>query len=166
MTPEQRLAAAVIMAACQDLFTKTIPGAYDETATELLRLEAMLFLCSSKGEWARSRETYCDLCDLNPDLLRESIFAILDGRDPKQKGEQVSLRFTGVAEARALWMKESARRKSHLDVLRERVKARRERRLAVQLAEQDRVLKEKRNPSKTAVVNCLADYFDDLDLAS
>lgn len=63
---------AVIMRAVTDVFS---PGT-DDTS----RSEALAFLTARKGAWAESREHLCWLVDLDPDVLRERIWDILEGR--------------------------------------------------------------------------------------
>ena len=67
------------------------------------RHEAMVFLTASSGMWYAQRKHYGEVAGIDPDTLRLSIIAILEGhRDPSlpnDKGNNAD----GLAEARALW---------------------------------------------------------------
>ena len=66
------LVNAIILKAVADLFS----SASDETS----RSEAFTFLTARTGPWATHREHLCWLVDLDPDVLRERILDILEGR--------------------------------------------------------------------------------------
>jgi len=66
------LVNAIILKAVADLFS----SASDKTS----RAEAYTFLTARSGPWADWREHYCWLVDLDPDVLRERILDILEGR--------------------------------------------------------------------------------------
>ena len=66
------LVNAIILKAVSDLFS----SASDET----IQSEAYTFLTARTGPWAAQREHLCWLVDLDPDVLRERILDILEGR--------------------------------------------------------------------------------------
>lgn len=66
------LVNAIILKAVSDLFS----SASDETS----RSEARTFLTARSGPWAANLEHLCWLVDLDPDVLRERILDILEGR--------------------------------------------------------------------------------------
>lgn len=66
------LVNAIILKAVADLFS----SASDETS----RSEAYTFLTARNGPWAAHREHLCWLVDLDPDVLRERVMDILEGR--------------------------------------------------------------------------------------
>lgn len=66
------LVNAIILKAVADLFS----SASDETS----RSEAFSFLTARTGPWAAHREHLCWLVDLDPDVLRERMMDILEGR--------------------------------------------------------------------------------------
>lgn len=101
MTPETRLIHAVIQQAVLDLFAISPAGASERGVAE--RREALAFLTASQGAWARQRDEFCTIIDLDPDLVRAEIVAILEGAEPRIKIGR------GLDRARALWAEQNTR---------------------------------------------------------
>ncbi|TDL78114.1 hypothetical protein E2L08_12505 [Palleronia sediminis] len=106
MTPEKRLLQAIIGQAVTDLFIGK-PHASTDEESSLARREALYFLTDATGGWARRRAELCLLIDYDPDQVRRSIIAILDGTTlpPASIGK-------GIGLARDLWAEQIAREKA------------------------------------------------------
>lgn len=104
VTPEQHLFHACMKQVIVDLFAGT-PSSSSAREGDLIRREALLFLTSSTGPWAASRAEICLVIDRDPDEVRETIVAILDGGEMPYLGD---VRATGVEKARALWAEQKA----------------------------------------------------------
>lgn len=95
---------AVLARAVTDLLAETAVALTDKD-----RFEAMRFLTDAEGPWARSREDICTILDRDPDEVRASIIAILEGGvAPSVRGaggaRRRELKPDSVARARALWL--------------------------------------------------------------
>lgn len=70
------LGAAVIVRAIQD-FRNPLAGATTKTSNALrnIKEDARHFLTDASGPWARARREWCEMADVDPDLLRGLILA-------------------------------------------------------------------------------------------
>lgn len=105
MEPETHLIHAIVQQAVLDLFAITPAGASERGIAE--RQEALAFLTATQGAWAQRRAELCAIIDLDPDLVRAEIVAILEGAEPRIKVGR------GIDRARALWAEQNTR-PSHL----------------------------------------------------
>jgi hypothetical protein len=91
----EQLPAAVILSAIDDLgllpavgptrgIRSAIPLTWhqvkDERDCAINRREALLFLTAASGPWAEAREAWASFANLDPDLLRERVLAMLARR--------------------------------------------------------------------------------------
>ncbi len=102
---ETQLYHACAKQAVVDLFAGT-PSSSGVREGDLIRREALLFLTSPSGPWADMRAEICLVIDRDPNELRETIVAILEGGDMPYLGD---VRAMGVDKARALWAEQKAR---------------------------------------------------------
>lgn len=133
MTPSEALASAVLRQAVQDLFVKaaaTASGASDANPTFDGKLEAVRFLTDQSGAFAESRAFWCLAAGKNPDRLRQTIIALLEGDDclvdfyPGSKFDRVvaitetrdlyQTRKRDTESAKAAWLAAAQRRKVNL----------------------------------------------------
>lgn len=75
----QLLAHAVIRQAVLDLFSGTLSGASNEDEAFERHLAMRFLTASGADEWARAREHWCIMADVDPDMLRDQIVRVLDG---------------------------------------------------------------------------------------
>ena len=68
MNNEAALAAALLYLALEDAVTDTVT----RETTHRVRDTAYTFCTARTGEWARSREAWCLLADVDPDAFREA----------------------------------------------------------------------------------------------
>jgi len=112
------LAHSVIRQTILDVFSKTLSGAHDNEA-ELERRYALRFLTDATGEWADSRNMWCQMADIDADDLRDRLIDILDGkRDIEQPEDDKTFRLSGHDIARQVWS--SFKRERALDARCER----------------------------------------------
>ncbi|MCU0827075.1 MAG: hypothetical protein MUE52_06645 [Tabrizicola sp.] len=145
MTPTEALASAVLRQAVQDLFVKaaaTASGASDANPTSDGKLEAVRFLTDQSGAFAESRAFWCLAAGKNPDRLRQTIIALLEGDDclvdfyPGSKFDRVVAitetrdlyqeRKRATEGAQARWLEAAQRRKANLERSRQLEAIRRE----------------------------------------
>lgn len=105
MTPEQHLYVAVMKQAVVDLFIGT-PSSSNPREGDLIRRAALSFLTDASGPWAAMRAEICVDIDRDPDQVRDSIVAVLDGEDLPYLGD---VRGNGLDKARAMWTEQKAR---------------------------------------------------------
>lgn len=105
MTPEQHLYVAVMKQAVVDLFIGT-PSSSNPREGDLIRRAALSFLTDASGPWAAMRAEICVDIDRDPDQVRDSIVAVLDGEDLPYLGD---VRGNGLDKARAMWAEQKAR---------------------------------------------------------
>jgi DNA-binding Lrp family transcriptional regulator len=139
LTPSEALAEAVLRQAVQDLFVKaaaTASGASDANPTSDGKLEAVRFLADQSGAFAESRAFWCLAAGKNPDRLRQTIIAVLEGDDrlldayPGSKFDRVAAitetralyraRKLEVEGAKVAWLEAAERRKARLKASLER----------------------------------------------
>lgn len=114
---ETQLYLAVIKQAVVDLFAGT-PSSSNPKEGDLIRREALAFLTDASGPWANMRAEICLVIDRDPNEVRETITAILDGGDMPYLGD---VRATGVEKARAMWTDQKAHEAAaHAERLRRR----------------------------------------------
>ena len=143
MTPPEALAEAVLRQAVTDLFIKSAAqrsGATDANPTEDNKLEALKFLTDESGAFAESRAFWCECVGRNPDHLRKTIIALLEGDDrlldlyPGGKFDRAAAleetraiylaRKREIETAKVRWLEAARRRKEalerslHMDLLR------------------------------------------------
>lgn len=73
--PEESLWAAVVLHAVRDAFDKG-----DAFRIELDRVEALRFLLTPRGAWAKSREHACYSAGVDPERLHEWALKVMDGK--------------------------------------------------------------------------------------
>ena len=130
---DRLLGQAVVRQCVVDLFTATLSGSYgDDDHYE--RFLAMRFLTADHGEWKQSREDWCIMADIDPDLLSKHIIDVLEGREVRTDGTEKQYRLNAVDVARSLWREEKDR------IATQRVHAQelRNRRLAVEKERRER----------------------------
>lgn len=104
--PTVRLFSAILAQSVEDLL---FPSTINPHETDKIRREALVFLTATRGPNAEDRATICAGADLDPDVVRKHIVAILDGAPFKRphgrgKGRVKDAIFTrNLAAARALW---------------------------------------------------------------
>ena len=101
---ETQLYLAVMKQAVVDLFAGT-PSSSNPKEGDLIRREALAFLTDASGPWANMRAEICLVIDRDPNEVRETITAILDGGDMPYLGD---VRANGLDKARALWTDQKA----------------------------------------------------------
>ena len=101
---ETQLYLAVMKQAVVDLFAGT-PSSSNPKEGDLIRREALAFLTDASGPWANMRAEICLVIDRDPNEVRETITAILDGGDMPYLGD---VRANGIDKARALWTDQKA----------------------------------------------------------
>lgn len=101
---ETQLYIAVMKQAVVDLFAGT-PSSSNPKEGDLIRREALAFLTDASGPWAAMRAEICLVIDRDPNEVRETITAILDGGDMPYLGD---VRANGIDKARALWTDQKA----------------------------------------------------------
>lgn len=81
-SPETALASAVVLQALRDLTLpfSTTGGSSSSTVAKFERLEAERFLLAERGEWAQAREYWCDMADIDPDVVRARALRIVGWR--------------------------------------------------------------------------------------
>lgn len=134
MTPWHALAEAVLRQAVQDLFIKSTvhrSGATDANPTADNKLETLKFLTDESGAFAESRAFWCERVGKNPDHLRKTIIALLEGDDrlldlyPGGKFDRAAAleetralylaRKREIETAKARWLDAAHRRKQNLE---------------------------------------------------
>ncbi len=95
------LVNAIILKAVADLFS----SASDETS----RSEAFTFLTARTGTWAAHREHLCWLVDLDPEVLRERLMDILEGRRDLDQFHRRGVGNLGAEHGRRFFEQERAR---------------------------------------------------------
>lgn len=134
MTPTEALASAVLRQAVQDLFVKSavqVSGATDANPTAANKIEVIRFLTDESGAFAESRAFWCHIAGKNPDHLRKTIIALLEGDDrilemyPGGKFDRVAAlaetrdlylaRKKETETAQARWLEATQRRKQNLE---------------------------------------------------
>jgi hypothetical protein len=132
MTPSEALASAVLRQAVQDLFVKAAAhesGAPASNPSAAGKLEGIRFLTDESGAFAESRAFWCLAAGKNPDRLRQTIIAVLEGDDrlldayPGSKFDRVTAitetrdlyraRKLEVEGAKAAWLEAAKRRKAN-----------------------------------------------------
>ncbi|WP_170326783.1 hypothetical protein [Ruegeria arenilitoris] len=99
---EVGLYRSVVTRAIMDLFgSLSLTSQQDEARAA--RDDALSFLTAETGGWAQSRNTICEICDIEPSILRSRVVAILEGQDPPDEARQSVL--TNLDAARDLWTK-------------------------------------------------------------
>lgn len=84
MTPSEALASAVLRQAVQDLLIKSAAhgsGATDANPTAGGKVEALKFLTDASGAFADARAFWCHIAGKDPDRLRQTTLALLEGDD-------------------------------------------------------------------------------------
>jgi hypothetical protein len=100
--PTARLVMAILSQAVQDLFGSP-HGASTKNQASLARHESLQFLTATSGQSAHWRRRYCSLVDLDPEILRARIIAILESDAPPSLAYGVGQHPEGLAEARTMW---------------------------------------------------------------
>jgi hypothetical protein len=72
-TPEEHLAAAVLLKALSDA---GITAGYGLAAAPAERSQAVEFLTASRGDWRAAREAWCEAANVDPDWLREVVLRV------------------------------------------------------------------------------------------
>lgn len=120
------LAHAVIRQAVLDLFSKSLSGASNEDEAFERHLALRFLTASGDDDWARSREHWCQIADIDADELRIHILDVLEGhRGIEFPSDDRAYRLNGHDIARALWAQEKARQVAYLDNARKVLDARR-----------------------------------------
>lgn len=119
------LAAAVIRQSVLDLFSRSLSGAASEDEGAE-RHRALQFLTASHGDWAKARNEWCGMADVDSDDLRAHIIDVLEGKRDIEfpEGDQ-TYRLNGHDIARQVWEQEKARHIAYVDNARQVVEARR-----------------------------------------
>lgn len=146
MTPWAALAEAVIRQAVQDLLVRSAPhfgAATDANPSSDNKIAAIRFLTDASGRSADDRAFWCHIAGKNPDHLRKTIVALLEGDDslldhyPGSKLDRLAAleetralyvaRKRGAEGAQARWLEATQRRKANLERHRQLEAIRRER---------------------------------------
>lgn len=139
----QLLAHAVIRQAVLDLFSGTLSGASNEDEAFERHLAMRFLTASGADEWARAREHWCIMADVDPDMLRDQIVRVLDG-EREIDIEDRTYRLNGHDIARRLWADEKAKHVAYIEqaqkASRKRSEARREQRMREAWAEASRII--------------------------
>lgn len=152
MTPEVRLASAVLHQCVLDLFLKASAGAHkahtDSNPTVEDKKESLAFLTATEGPYAAMREHWCTIAGRDAEQMRRSIIEFLEGNDSlieqvagyysspsrahilaesvAQVRELWAARTAMTDEARKAWLAAAARRKEALLNANARARAREE----------------------------------------
>jgi len=121
----QLLAHAVIRQAVLDLFSGTLSGASNEDEAFERHLALRFLTASGADEWARAREHWCIMADVDPDMLRDQIVRVLDG-EREIDIEDRTYRLNGHDIARRLWANEKARHVAYIEQAQRASRKRRE----------------------------------------
>lgn len=98
--PEERLVFSILSQAVSDLFGSHSILTPAQRSRE--RRLALVFLTATSGEGYAWRAHYCSLVDVDPDVLRAGVIAILEGR--REPNLPYDSGFTdGLIEARSMW---------------------------------------------------------------
>lgn len=139
MTPSEALASAVLRQAVQDLLIKSAAhgsGATDANPTAGGKVEALKFLTDASGAFADARAFWCHIAGKDPDRLRQTTLALLEGDDrlldayPGSKFDRAAAlaesrqlylaRKRETESAKTAWLEAAERRKASLKVNLER----------------------------------------------
>lgn len=109
MTPERRLAAAIVAQAFSDM---SATDTRDGESSDTIATQAIRFLTDRAGHAAQWRNSWCSYLDLDGDVLAVRVRGILDGEidatDAMRGLARVALFEQGIARARARWARMKA----------------------------------------------------------
>lgn len=141
----QLLAHAVIRQAVLDLFSGTLSGASNEDEAFERHLALRFLTATGNDDWARAREHWCIMADVDPDILRDQIVRVLEG-EREIDIEDRTYRLNGHDIARRLWANEKAKHVAFIEeaqkASQKRREARREALMRAKWAEADRIIDE------------------------
>lgn len=109
MTPERRLAAAIVAQAFSDM---SATDTRDGESSDTIATQAIRFLTDRAGNAAQWRNRWCSYLDLDGDVLAARVRRILDGEidatDAMRGLARVALFDQGIARARERWARMKA----------------------------------------------------------
>lgn len=130
----QLLAHAVIRQAVLDLFSGTLSGASNEDEAFERHLALRFLTATGSDDWAQARAAWCNLADVDPDILRDHIVRVLEGHRDIDI-EDRTYRLNGHHIARKLWADEKARHLAYIEQARKVSESRRAERREARIQE-------------------------------